>query len=254
MCFLASSWRPGRALQCSLRVQIKKKKEKPEKKRPGRSRAGAAPLGTRGPTAPTLRSVPAAAAGEGKGSELLSVTAGRAAGEQGMVGGFLGWFFFVLVFFSFCFLPFIFFFLFIFFFFSFLSFFPFSGFVFPYKNRPQSQQRVRKSAALGTKLQKSKAGGGPRPQQCHGWEGGEWGDTQSPIRPSVRPHAATAMGAQRGAALGALGAHSSHRTVAGGGGAPAASQHPISSPAEGPSVTQQSRARGRLHFMANLNP
>lgn len=57
-----------------------------------------------------------------------------------------------------------------------------------------------------------------------------------------------------GAALGALGAHSSHRTVAGGGGAPAASQHPISSPAEGPSVTQQSRARGRLHFMANLNP
>lgn len=88
--------------------------------------------------------------------------------------------FFFVLFFAF----YLFFFIYLFFF-SFLSFFPFSGFVFPYKNRPQSQQRVRKSAALGTKLQKSKAGGGPRPQQCHGWEGGEWGDTKP--HPSVCP-------------------------------------------------------------------
>lgn len=156
--------------------------------------------------------------------------------------------FFFVLFFAF----YLFFFIYLFFF-SFLSFFPFSGFVFPYKNRPQSQQRVRKSAALGTKLQKSKAGGGPRPQQCHGWEGGEWGDTQSPIRPSVRPHTATAMGAQHGGGSGGVGSsqltQNSRRWRRGPSSIPAS--HLL---AEGPSVTQQSRARGRLHFMANLNP
>lgn len=164
------------------------------------------------------------------------------------VGFFLCWFFFRFVF---CLLSF--FFYLSFFFFPFFLFFLFLVLFFHTKidHSLSSESENRPPSVQNYKSQRRAVGRGP--SSAMAGRGGN-GGTQSPIRPSVRPHAATAMGAQRGAALGALGAHSSHRTVAGGGGAPAASQHPISSPAEGPSVTQQSRARGRLHFMANLNP
>lgn len=171
-----------------------------------------------------------------------------------MVGGFLGWFFFVLVFFSFCFLPFIFFFLFIFFFFPFFLFFLFLVLFFHTKidHSLSSESENRPPSVQNYKSQRRAVGRGP--SSAMAGRGGNGGTHKAPsVRLSV-PTQPLQWEHSAGAALGALGAHSSHRTVAGGGGAPAASQHPISSPAEGPSVTQQSRARGRLHFMANLNP
>lgn len=169
-----------------------------------------------------------------------------------MVGGFLGWFFFVLVFFSFCFLPFIFFFLFIFFFFPFFLFFLFLVLFFHTKidHSLSSESENRPPSVQNYKSQRRAVGRGP--SSAMAGRGGN-GGTQSPIRPSVRPHTATAMGAQRGGGSGGVGSsqltQNSRRWRRGPSSIPAS--HLL---AEGPSVTQQSRARGRLHFMANLNP
>lgn len=115
------------------------------------------------------------------------------------VGFFLCWFFFRFVF---CLLSF--FFYLSFFFFPFFLFFLFLVLFFHTKidHSLSSESENRPPSVQNYKSQRRAVGRGP--SSAMAGRGGN-GGTQSPIRPSVRPHTATAMGAQRGGGSGGVG-------------------------------------------------